>query len=89
MNQQAVREPGRGRQPGRSEQGPLLVRVARWVRDTVVDFNQAQRRLAEMMTAPDRYVIGSSKAPDTYEEFLFRTSGLLRHEPPARTDARR
>jgi len=54
-----------------------------------VDFNQAQRRLAEMMTAPDRYVIGSSKAPDTYEEFLFRTSGLLRREPPARTDARR
>jgi hypothetical protein len=28
-------------------------------------------------------------APDTYEEFLFRTSGLMRHEPPAYARAAR
>lgn len=67
----------------------MLLRVARWIRDANVEYNQAQRRLAELATAPDRYVLRSNKAPDTYEEFLSRTSGLLRHEPPAGARATR
>ena len=40
--------------------------------------------MAELRLAPDRYVLGPATAPDTYAEFLYRTSGPLRHEPPAR-----
>ena len=40
-------------------------------------------------TAPDRYTARPDAAPDTYAEFLFRTSGLLLHEPSARARARR
>jgi len=60
------------------------MRFARRVRDIIAECAQAQRRLTELTTAPDRYLIHPNKAPDTYEEFLFRTSGLMRHEPPAR-----
>jgi hypothetical protein len=47
----------------------------------------AQRRMAVLRTAPDRQVMGSSSGPESYGEFLFRTSGVLLHEPSA--DARR
>jgi hypothetical protein len=30
------------------------------------------------------YTRDRDRAPDTYGEFLFRTSGRLYHEPPAR-----
>jgi len=40
-------------------------------------------------TATDRYVENPAAAPDTYEEFLTRTSGVLRHEPTARKRARK
>jgi hypothetical protein len=45
--------------------------------------NYAQRRLAVLRLSPDRYVTAPDQAPDTYREFLFRTSGLLAHEPSA------
>jgi hypothetical protein len=45
--------------------------------------DQAQRRLAALRTAPDRYLFNSEEAPATYAEFLARTSGQLLHEPPA------
>ena len=32
------------------------------------------------MTSPDSYLTDRDKAPDTYAEFLFRTSGGLLHE---------
>jgi hypothetical protein len=44
--------------------------------------------MTELATAPDRYSLNPDRAPDTYAEFLFRTSGLLRHEPPARARVR-
>jgi len=43
--------------------------------------------MAELTTAPDRYLFDPDAPPDTYAEFLFRTSGVLRHEPPARVRA--
>jgi hypothetical protein len=59
-------------------------RAARTVAATVAECNRAQRRMAELRLSPDRFLIdGSDKAPDTYAEFLFRTSGSLVHEAPA------
>jgi len=49
----------------------------------IAECNYAQRRLAVLRLSPDRYVIAPDQAPDTYREFLFRTSGLLAHEPSA------
>jgi hypothetical protein len=37
----------------------------------------------------DRYAENSGAAPDTYAEFLLRTSGVLLHEPPARKRLRK
>jgi len=85
MNQHAVPRFGRDRRLSRSQNDALLSRIARRIRDAFVEWHQAQRRLAELATAPDRYVFRPNKVPDTYEEFLFRTSGLLRREPPARS----
>jgi hypothetical protein len=84
MNKPGSPRPGRGATAGHSQPGAHLVRFARRVRDIVAECAQAQRRLAELTTAPDRYLMRPNEAPDTYEEFLFRTSGLMRHEPPAR-----
>jgi hypothetical protein len=47
------------------------------------DWAYAQRRLAEISTAPDRFRLDPDTPPETYAEFLFRTSGVLRREPPA------
>jgi hypothetical protein len=47
--------------------------------------NEAQRRMTALRTAPDRYAPRPDAAPDTYTEFLFRASGDLIHEPPARS----
>lgn len=58
--------------------------AARAVAATVAECNRAQRRMAELRLNPDRFLLdGGAQPPDTYAEFLFRTSGLLTHEPPA------
>jgi hypothetical protein len=64
-------------------------RVAGKLADTVREMNEAQRLMLVMRTATDRYVDRSQAAPDTYDEFLARTSGLLLHEPPARKRIRK
>ena len=64
-------------------------RVAGRVAATVHEMNEAQQRMAVLRTAADRYVEHPGAAPDTYAEFLFRTSGVLLHEPPARKRARK
>ena len=64
-------------------------RVAGKLADTVREMNEAQRLMLVMRTATDRYVQGPQAAPDTYDEFLARTSGLLLHEPPARKRTRK
>jgi hypothetical protein len=58
--------------------------ATRAVAATLAECNRAQRRMAELRLNPDRFLLdGGAQPPDTYAEFLFRTSGLLTHEPPA------
>jgi hypothetical protein len=89
MNKPASPRPGRGRSAGDTRPDAALIRFTRRVRDIVAECAQAQRRLTELTTSPDRFLESPNKAPDTYEEFLFRTSGLMRHEPSARARAAR
>ncbi|HEU5416725.1 MAG TPA: hypothetical protein VFV41_03455 [Streptosporangiaceae bacterium] len=58
-------------------------RVALRIAAIFRECHQAQLRMTMLRTAPDRYAPRPGKAPDTYAEFLFRTSGTLLHEPPA------
>lgn len=62
--------------------------VAAMVR-AIKEMNEAQRRLFVLQMAVDRYHPKSNAVPDTYEEFLVRTSGVLLHEPSARRRERR
>jgi hypothetical protein len=64
-------------------------RVAGKVADTVREMNEAQRRMLVLRTATDRYIANPGAAPDTYKEFLARTSGVLLHEPSARRRIRK
>jgi hypothetical protein len=64
-------------------------RTAGKVADTVREMNEAQRRMLVLRTATDRYIENPGAAPDTYDEFLARTSGALLHEPPARKRTRK
>jgi hypothetical protein len=71
---------------------PAVARAARLGRallSVLRECNAAQRRMTAVRTAPDRYTARSGTAPDTYAEFLYRTSGLLLHEPSARVRSRR
>jgi hypothetical protein len=79
MNQPVSPRVDRPQQPGRG-----IRRVALKVREIVAECAYAQRRMADLTSAPDRYLINPDAAPNTYAEFLFRTSTGLRHEPPAR-----
>jgi hypothetical protein len=54
----------------------------------VAEMNDAQRRITLLRTAQDRYLLKPDEPPDTYAEFLARTSGALLHEPPARSRGR-
>jgi hypothetical protein len=64
-------------------------RVADKVADAVREMNEAQRLMLTLRTATDRYSENPGATPDTYEEFLARTSGVLLHEPPARKRIRK
>jgi hypothetical protein len=64
-------------------------RVAGKLADAVHEMNEAQRLLLVLRTAPDRYAENPGVAPDTYDEFLARTSGALLHEPAARKRMRK
>ena len=59
-------------------------RVAGRLADTVREMNEAQRLMLVLQNAPDRHVADPGAAPDTYDEFLARTSGPLLHESSAR-----
>jgi hypothetical protein len=62
----------------------LVRRAAGKLADAVREMNEAQRLMLVLRNAPDRYVADPGAAPDTYGEFLARTSGPLLHEPSAR-----
>jgi hypothetical protein len=59
----------------------LLVRSGQRIASIVAECDYAQRRSFAIMTSPDSYLMDRDQAPDTYAEFLFRTSGGLLHEP--------
>jgi hypothetical protein len=56
-------------------------RIAKRIAHVVAECDYAQRRSFAIMTNPDSYLKDRDQAPDTYAEFLFRTSGGLLHEP--------
>jgi hypothetical protein len=58
-------------------------RMAATVADVFRQMHEGQRRMLVLRTAIDRYHENAGAAPDTYAEFLLRTSGVLLHEPPA------
>jgi hypothetical protein len=58
-------------------------RAASRVADVIRQMDEGQRRMLVLRTAMDRYTTTPGRAPDTYAEFLARTSGVLLHEPPA------
>jgi len=60
-----------------------LARMARRVADVLGECDYAQRRIFTLMTTADAYLTDGDHAPDSYAEFLFRTSSYLRHEPAA------
>jgi hypothetical protein len=66
-----------------------LQRAAGKVADTVREMNEAQELMLTLRTSTERYAANRDAAPDSYAEFLARTSGVLLHEPSARKRARR
>jgi hypothetical protein len=56
-------------------------RIIKRIAEVVAECDYAQRRSFAIMTNPDSYLTDRDHAPDTYAEFLFRTSGGLVHEP--------
>lgn len=65
-----------------------LRRLAGRLTAAVHEMNEAQRRMAVLRTATDRYIERPDLPPETYHEFLARTSGVLLREPPARARGR-
>jgi hypothetical protein len=61
----------------------ILWTILRRVAAVIAECNYAQRRIAALRASPDGYLTRPDLAPDTYREFLFRTSGSLVHEPSA------
>jgi hypothetical protein len=51
--------------------------------------HEAQQLMLVKRMAVDRYVQNPDAVPDTYDEFLARTSGFLAHESSARKRIRR
>jgi hypothetical protein len=60
-----------------------LIRVARRIAAIHAEISYAQHRVDAIRTNPDLYLTDGDKMPETYAEFLFRTSGVLVREPTA------
>jgi hypothetical protein len=65
--------------PARLTAGPA--RIVKRIAHVVAECDYAQRRSFAIMTNPDSYLTDRDQAPDTYAEFLFRTSSELLQEP--------
>ena len=63
---------------------PRILRLTRWVAAAVAECNEAQRRLSYRALSCDQHLTQPDVPPQTYAEFLLRTSGPLRREPSAR-----
>jgi hypothetical protein len=70
---------------GGSRRDGRLLSLAHRFASVIAEMNRAQRRMTVLRTAHDAYMIEPDKPPATYAEFLARTSGVLLHEPAART----
>lgn len=55
--------------------------LIRRVANGFAEINYAQHKLDAIRTNSDSYLLDADKAPEDYAEFLFRTSGVLVHEP--------
>ncbi len=75
------------RSSGRRGWSQRLRSVSLSIAAAVAECHRASRMMMQLRLAPDRYLPDSGQAPDNYAEFLFRTSGPLRHEPSARQRA--
>ena len=64
-------------------------RAAGKLAGVVREMHEAQQLMLVLHNATDRYVKNPDAAPDTYAEFLARTSGPLLHEQSARKRIRR
>ncbi|MBO0816523.1 MAG: hypothetical protein J2P30_15445 [Actinobacteria bacterium] len=61
--------------------------AARAVADVVRECNYATSRLRELRLFPDIRAANGDCAPDTYADFLWRSSVAVWHEPSARRRA--
>jgi hypothetical protein len=66
----------------------FLIRAARRIAAVFAECHQARVRSVTLALAPDRQLTNPDTAPETYAEFLFRTSAPLLREPSARERAR-
>jgi hypothetical protein len=66
----------------------LLRRLARRIAAIVVACRDTQHRAAVLRASADSYLLHPEMPPDTYAEFLFRTSGPLLREPTAAARSR-
>ena len=77
----------RPRRPGPPAGGrrlaALVRRTSARIAAIVAECRAAQRLVMRQAGSADRYLPCPTSAPDTYREFLFRTSGPLVHEPAA------
>jgi hypothetical protein len=60
----------------------ILASLARRVQTVLSEMNYASTRVTALWLSGD--VEQSDRAPDSYAEFLLRTSATSLHEPPAR-----
>jgi hypothetical protein len=61
-----------------------LLHVLRWAGSALAELHRLNRLLGVVRLSPDRYLAHPDKPPDTYAEFLARTSSPMLHEPSAR-----
>jgi hypothetical protein len=63
---------------GAGRPGGAVGRLIRRAAAIIAECNEAQQRMIELWLSVEH-----GRAPDTYAEFLLRTSGSLRREPAA------
>jgi hypothetical protein len=64
-----------------------VARSAKALATVVAECHRAQRIMSEYRSQPDRYARYGDRAPETYGEFLYRSSGTVWREPSARERA--
>jgi hypothetical protein len=61
----------------------VLRPLARRLCSVVAECHYAQWRLTVLRISGDSYLFQPQEGPDTYDAFMYRTWGLLPHEPSA------